>query len=83
MSYFKAPHHRDMHYEHNVVPFGRDRADRINQAHNSHVVVEHDREEGRRLWAAYLAAIRKSVDAQEAVNQAHNAWMDYEGRSHG
>lgn len=73
-------------YEHNVIPFGRSREDRLLQAKANAQAAEDDRrayevvptrEEERRLWEAYMAAIRRSVEAQEEVNKAHNAWMGY------
>lgn len=70
-------------HEPKIVPLFRNRADAVLQAHTSHIVVEADREEGRRLWAAYLTAIRKSVDAQSDVTNAHNAWMSYQEQARG
>lgn len=68
-------------YEHtpNVIhlntPHARSHA-RAN-AEQGAIGLEQDRAEGRRLWDTYLAAIRRSVDAQNEVTAAHNAWMNY------
>lgn len=77
----------ELAYEHNVVPFPSANA-RANAAQAAQLLEEDrltfevvpTRAEERRLWEAYMAAIRKSVEAQEEVNKAHNAWMNFAER---
>ena len=70
-----------MTYEHNVVPFKK--PDRANAAYSAQLLEESrielevspNRREERRLFNAYMAAIREQVSAADRVNEAHNAWM--------
>jgi hypothetical protein len=75
----------ELAYEHaasNVIHLNtaHARAHALANAAQGAAALENDRAEGKRLWDAYLAAIRKSVDAQGVVTEAHNAWMEYQGR---
>ena len=86
MKYLDVPHFRDIHYDHDpkVVSFPGPCA-RANAAQSAQLLEEHrvtfevcpTRAEERRLWNAYMSAIRESVEAQTRVNEAHNAWMGY------
>lgn len=67
-------------YEHNVVPFKRDKqgasyAAQLLEENRVEFEVSPDRREERRLFNAYMAAIREQVAATDRVNEAHSAWM--------
>lgn len=73
-------------HEPKVIPFPGPVA-RANAAQSAQLLEDHrmtfeavpSRAEERRLWNAYMAAIRKSVSAQDEVNDAHRAWMKAAG----
>lgn len=74
-------------YEHNVIPFpgpvARANASQAAQAVEDDRVtfeVRPDRVEERRLWNAYMAAIRKQVAMNDEVDAAHRAWMKAAGQ---